>query len=135
MVIGYAGLRYLEVSIVSPIQNASGAFSMIAMLIIFAVTGTVQDDLGDLSPLNLVGTVLIVLGVITLAILENLLARREANRVRSSGDPIALEPMSPYERRILHATLQDNPYVTTHSEGEEPNRYVVISPAQAEAQE
>ena len=90
MVIGYAGLRYLEVSIVSPVQNASGAFSMIAMLIIFAVTGTVQDDLGDLSPLNLVGTVLIVLGVITLAILENLLARREANALaKTPGDRAA----------------------------------------------
>jgi len=58
------------------------------------------------------------------------LARREAGRVRSTGTPIAMEPMSPYERRILHSTLQEIPYVTTHSEGEEPNRYVVISPVQ-----
>lgn len=58
------------------------------------------------------------------------LARREAGRVRSTGTPIAMEPMSPYERRILHSTLQEIPYVTTHSEGEEPNRYVIISPAQ-----
>ncbi len=41
---------------------------------------------------------------------------------------MVLEPMNPYERRILHATLQDNPYVTTHSEGDEPNRRVVITP-------
>ena len=36
--------------------------------------------------------------------------------------------MNPYERRVLHASLQNNPYVTTHSEGEEPNRRVVIMP-------
>ena len=36
--------------------------------------------------------------------------------------------MNPYERRVLHATLQNNPYVTTYSEGEEPNRRVVIYP-------
>ena len=36
--------------------------------------------------------------------------------------------MNPYERRVLHATLQNNPYVTTYSEGEEPNRRVVIAP-------
>ena len=36
--------------------------------------------------------------------------------------------MNPYERRILHSTLQNNPYVATHSEGEEPNRRVVVTP-------
>ena len=56
------------------------------------------------------------------------LARRQAARVRSTGRPIAMEPMNPYERRVLHASLQNNPYVTTHSEGEEPNRRVVITP-------
>ena len=38
-----------------------------------------------------------------------------------------MEPMNPYERRILHSALQDHPAVTTHSEGEEPNRHVVIT--------
>ncbi len=56
------------------------------------------------------------------------LARRQAARVKSTGRPVAMEPMNPYERRVLHASLQSNPYVTTHSEGEEPNRRVVITP-------
>lgn len=56
------------------------------------------------------------------------LARRQASRARSTGRPVALEPMNPYERRILHASLQSNPYVSTHSEGEEPNRRVIIAP-------
>lgn len=56
------------------------------------------------------------------------LARRQASRVKSSGRALSMEPMNPYERRILHAALQGNPYVTTYSEGEEPNRCVVIAP-------
>lgn len=56
------------------------------------------------------------------------LARRLAAQVRNSGESVKLEPMNPYERRILHSTLQGNPYVETHSEGEEPNRCVVITP-------
>lgn len=59
------------------------------------------------------------------------LANRMANKVHKSGRRMMLEPMNPYERRILHATLQDHPYVTTHSEGEEPNRRVVIAPRRA----
>lgn len=55
------------------------------------------------------------------------LARKVASQVRSSGRPRTLEPMNPYERRVLHATLQNHPYVTTYSEGEEPNRRVVIA--------
>jgi len=56
------------------------------------------------------------------------LARKLAGQVRSTGKPLTLEPMNPYERRVLHATLQNNPYVSTHSTGEEPNRRVVIEP-------
>ena len=55
------------------------------------------------------------------------LAKRMAEDVRRSGKSVSLEPMNPYERRILHASLQDNPYVSTHSEGEEPFRHVVIT--------
>ncbi len=55
------------------------------------------------------------------------LARRLASQVKATGKPRSLEPMNPYERRVLHATLQNHPYVTTHSEGEEPNRRVVIT--------
>lgn len=54
------------------------------------------------------------------------LARRLASNVSKSGKPVTLEPMNPYERRILHATLQSNPRVETYSEGEEPYRRVVI---------
>ena len=79
MVVGYAGLRYLEVSIVSPIQNASGAFSMIAMMIFFLITGTINDNLGDFSVLNIIGTAIIIIGVIALAIVENRLSRKEAD--------------------------------------------------------
>jgi len=86
MVIGYAGLRYLEVSIVSPVQNASGAFSMIAMLVFFAITGTVNDDLGDFSILNIVGTIIIILGVVALAVVENRLSRKEADELAKTGE-------------------------------------------------
>lgn len=56
------------------------------------------------------------------------LARRMAQQVKSSGSPKAFEPMNPYERRVIHSALQKNPYVTTYSEGDEPNRRVVVSP-------
>ena len=55
------------------------------------------------------------------------LANRMAGRARKIGGRVALEPMNPHERRILHSALQDNPYVTTHSEGEEPYRRVIIT--------
>ena len=56
------------------------------------------------------------------------LAAKYAQRARETGKCISLEPMKPYERRVLHATLQNNEYVTTYSEGEEPYRRVVIKP-------
>ena len=55
------------------------------------------------------------------------LAMRMANRAHKTGRKVTLEPMNPYERRVLHSALQNNPYVTTHSEGEEPYRRVVIT--------
>ena len=55
------------------------------------------------------------------------LANRMANRAVKTGRRVSIEPMNPYERRIRHSALQDNPDVTTHSEGEEPNRHVVIT--------
>lgn len=55
------------------------------------------------------------------------LANRMASRVRKTGHRMALEPMNPYERRILHSALQGHPYVTTHSEGDEPYRRVIIT--------
>lgn len=56
------------------------------------------------------------------------LARKVAGQVRATGRARALEPMNPYERRVLHSALQNNPDVTTHSEGEEPNRRVIVTP-------
>ncbi len=55
------------------------------------------------------------------------LALRMAGRAKKSGRRVALEPMNPYERRILHSALQNDPDVTTHSEGEEPYRRVIIT--------
>ncbi len=56
------------------------------------------------------------------------LARKNAMHVKQTGRPVSMEPMNPYERRILHSALQGFTGVTTHSEGEEPNRHVVITP-------
>lgn len=55
------------------------------------------------------------------------LALKSANRVKRTKKALKLEPMNPYERRIIHSALQDDKYVTTHSEGEEPFRKIVIS--------
>ncbi|MCL1854234.1 MAG: protein jag [Clostridia bacterium] len=55
------------------------------------------------------------------------LANRMANRAVKTGRKVVMEPMNPYERRILHNALQQNEAVTTHSEGDEPNRHVVIT--------
>lgn len=58
--------------------------------------------------------------------LENL-AKNIAYKVKRSRKPISLEPMNPYERRIIHSALQNDRFVTTYSEGEEPYRNVVIT--------
>ncbi|MCR5594587.1 MAG: protein jag [Lachnospiraceae bacterium] len=63
--------------------------------------------------------------------LENL-AKNMAFKVKRSRRNVSLEPMNPYERRIIHSTLQDDKYVETHSEGEEPYRYVIITPKKGE---
>lgn len=55
------------------------------------------------------------------------LAKNIAHKVKRNRKPIALEPMNPYERRIIHYSLQSDPYVTTHSEGEDPYRKVVVT--------
>lgn len=58
--------------------------------------------------------------------LENL-AKNMAYKVKRTKRPISLEAMNPYERRIIHSALQNDKYVVTHSEGEEPYRHVVIT--------
>ena len=55
------------------------------------------------------------------------LAKNIAHKVKRNRRPVALEPMNPYERRIIHAALQNDKYVVTRSEGEDPFRHVVIS--------
>ncbi|WP_026509006.1 MULTISPECIES: RNA-binding cell elongation regulator Jag/EloR [unclassified Butyrivibrio] len=60
------------------------------------------------------------------ATLENL-AKNIAYKVRKNRQAVSLEPMNPYERRIIHSALQTDKYVTTHSEGEEPFRRVVVT--------
>ena len=55
-------------------------------------------------------------------------AEKFAAKAVRQGRKVRLEPMNPYERRIVHAALMDNPDVTTHSEGNEPSRFVVITP-------
>lgn len=58
--------------------------------------------------------------------LENL-AKNIAYKVKKTRRPVSLEPMNPYERRIIHATLQNDRYISTHSEGDEPFRRVVVT--------
>lgn len=58
--------------------------------------------------------------------LENL-AKNIAYKVKKTKKPVSLEPMNPYERRIIHSALQGDKYITTHSEGEEPYRHVVVT--------
>lgn len=55
------------------------------------------------------------------------LAKNIAYKVKRTKRPVALEPMNPYERRIIHAALQNDKFVTTRSDGEEPFRHVVIA--------
>lgn len=59
--------------------------------------------------------------------LENL-ARNIAYKVKRSRRPVALEPMNPFERRVIHSALQNDKFVSTHSEGDEPFRHVVVAP-------
>ena len=58
--------------------------------------------------------------------LENL-AKNIAYKVKRTKRPVSLEPMNPFERRVIHSALQGDRYVETHSEGEEPFRHVVLS--------
>ncbi len=56
------------------------------------------------------------------------LAKKLAIKAAKTGKDVALEPMNPFERRVIHSALADDKFVTTESEGEEPNRYIVIKP-------
>ena len=78
MVVGYAGLRYLELSIVSPVQNASGALSVCCMIVYFVLKGKISSFSDAFSPLELIGTVFIAAGMLALAIVEQRLSRSSA---------------------------------------------------------
>jgi drug/metabolite transporter (DMT)-like permease len=86
MVIGYAGMRYLEISIISPVQNASGALSAIAMTVFFLITGRFTSITEEFSALDLIGTLLIVAGVIALAIVEKKLGEKELEKTESAEE-------------------------------------------------
>lgn len=58
------------------------------------------------------------------------LAKRAADEAVTHGDEIELDAMSPQDRRIIHLTLQDHPGVVTRSEGQEPNRRVIVEPSE-----
>jgi len=58
--------------------------------------------------------------------LENL-AKNISYKVKRTKRPVSLEPMNPFERRVIHSALQSDRFVSTHSEGEEPYRHVVIT--------
>ncbi len=77
MVVGYAGLRYMELSIISPVQNASGALSAVCMIIYFTLIGKITDFFEEFSVLDIVGSILIITGVILLAFVENRLSKEE----------------------------------------------------------
>ena len=55
------------------------------------------------------------------------LAKNIAHKVKRTKRAVSLEPMNPYERRIIHSALQGDKYISTHSEGEEPYRRVVVT--------
>ena len=86
MVIGYAGLRYLELSIISPVQNASGALSMVAMLIYFMATGAIESFSDEFGILDVIGTVFIIIGVVALAVVEKKLSDREKKTLSVSEE-------------------------------------------------
>ncbi len=82
MVIGYAGMRYLEISIISPVQNASGAFSTAVMLLYLVLTGSAAGIADEFSVLDLTGTLIIAAGVISLAFVEKHLSGNSDEAVK-----------------------------------------------------
>ena len=63
------------------------------------------------------------------------LAKNISYKVKRTKRAVSLEPMNPYERRIIHSALQNDKYVTTHSEGDEPFRHVVVTLKKSERYE
>lgn len=88
MVIGYAGLRYLEISIVSPVQNSSGGLAAVAMIIWFVVSGKFSSIGEEFGFMDITGTVFCVLGVVLLAVVERNLEKSN---------------MTPSENKLAHS--------------------------------
>lgn len=95
MVIGYAGLRYLEVSIISPVQNSSGALSAITMVIWFLATGKITSIFDEISVLDLIGSVIIVISIVFLAIVEQKMDRNDLSKEESKLSHSALALVFP----------------------------------------
>lgn len=93
MIIGYAGIRYLEASIISPVQNASGAMSVIVMAIYFAAVGRITDFGEEFSTLDVIGTVVVVAGVIALAIVEKRMEGEPKDRLAAISIPALIFPL------------------------------------------
>ena len=86
MVIGYAGIRYLEMSVISPVQNASGALSTLVMIVFWLMTGRAAEIREAFGMLDITGTGLIVCGVIALAAVEKKLAAGERRLTSQKED-------------------------------------------------
>lgn len=98
MVIGYAGLRYLELSIVSPIQNASGALTVLVMSLFYLASGQAFKIAEAFGAIDIAGTVLVVSGTVGLAFAENRIAKEEQsgtseNRKYATGALALLFPI------------------------------------------
>ena len=94
MVIGYAGLRYLELSVVSPVQNASGALSVILMAVWLTIRGKGSEIMENVSALDIVGTLFVVAATVGLAFVEQKIAESEsepaaAESTEGAGSPVA----------------------------------------------
>lgn len=93
MVIGYAGMRYLEASIISPVQNASGALSVVAMAVYFIIVGKMDSFFDEFSILDVIGTVIIVIGVVALAIVEKKMEGEPTNGLKAISVPALIFPL------------------------------------------
>lgn len=82
MVVGYAGMRYLEISIISPVQNASGAFSSVVMFLYFMFIGKIGGFFEEFSYIDVFGTAIIVVGLVVLAIVEQRIGKAEKSKYR-----------------------------------------------------
>ena len=77
IILGFVGLKYLELSVFSPIQNASGGMAMLMILAYYLYSGTISDAAKAISPLDWLGVALITAGILALAVVQQYLSKRE----------------------------------------------------------